>query len=908
MASNPSNSNRADARPPTTEMPKAWRPQDVEVQMYRRWEEAGLFQADPRDPRPHFAIAMPPPNVTGELHLGHAEYTLQDLYCRYKRMQGYEVLWIPGTDHAAIATQNVIEKQLAAEGTSKEVLGRVAFQRRVEKWYEEYGGYIVNQLKRLGFSADWSRQRFTMDESYVLAVREAFVRLYDDGLIYRGPRIVNWCPRDRSSISDLEVDWREHEDTLYYIRYEMADGDGALVIATVRPETMLADTGVAVNPTDPRYKDFIGRTARLPLVGRDLTVVADESVAVDFGTGALKVTPGHDQMDYEIGQRHGLEILSAIDKDGNIVSESWVPDELRTRDALTARDRVVEMLRDRDHLVRTEAYVHEVGHCDRCGEIIQPLVDDQWWCAMAELARPAIDVVERGEVTFVPEKWNRTYLDWMRGLRDWNVSRQLWLGHRLPIYYCFGDAATPPKGADLRAEATHVFASVADPRECPECGGQKIVQDPDVLDTWFSSGLWPFATLGWPAETPELDSFYPTDVLDTAREIINLWVARMIMTSLRFTGKVPFHHVLIHAVIQDAQGQRMSKSKGNGVDPLQMVERYGADAVRAWACDVGLPRQDVRFDERQIDEYSKFANKLWNVARLALMNAAGVVVEPDPGAADDPFDRWVLSRLDGLVTMVTAAVEGYRPSEAVRGIYDFTWKELADWYLEAAKPRFRLEPDDPGRRQAVSVAIHCVDVVVRLLHPFMPFVTQALWDLLPAGGQPLIGRAPAPTWPVARGQRDLALESGMTEFFELVRRLRDARKEMGVAEREPIPATRRRTGTVGGFVFSAEAVDALRLLARVEVVEELPGAGGRVVVGDGVEIALGAPGAGPGHDKAALERDLEAANANIERLEQRLENGDFVSRANPDVVQRTRDQLDAAREKRAALEEAFTRA
>ncbi|HEV1998544.1 MAG TPA: valine--tRNA ligase [Candidatus Dormibacteraeota bacterium] len=908
MPSESSSPNPLVPRSTVGEMPKAWRPQDVEERMYSEWEEAGLFRADPADPRPHFSIAMPPPNVTGELHLGHAEYTLQDLYCRYKRMQGHEVLWIPGTDHAAIATQNVIEKQLAVEGTSKEQLGRAAFDRRVEQWYADYGGYIVKQLKRLGFSADWSRLRFTMDDSYVHAVREAFVRLYNDGLIYRGPRIVNWCPRDRSSISDLEVDWREHEDTLYYIRYEMADGDGALVIATVRPETMLADTGVAVNPGDPRYRDFIGRTVRLPLVGRELPVVADESVAIDFGTGALKVTPGHDPMDYEIGQRHGLEILSAIDKEGNIVSESWVPDELRTRDALTARDRVVEMLRDRDHLVRTEAYLHEVGHCDRCGEIIQPLVDDQWWCAMSELARPAIEVVERGEVTFVPEKWNRTYLDWMRGLRDWNVSRQLWLGHRLPIYYCLGDAPAPSDGAELRAAATHVFASAAEPAQCPECGSQKISQDPDVLDTWFSSGLWPFATLGWPGQTPELDSFYPTDVLDTAREIINLWVARMIMTSLRFTGKVPFHHVLIHAVIQDPQGQRMSKSKGNGVDPLEMVERYGADAVRAWACDVGLPRQDVRFDERMIDEYSKFANKLWNVARLALMNAEGVEIEQNPPPGDDPFDRWVLSRLDGLVEMVTEAVEGYHPSEAVRGIYDFTWKELADWYLEAAKPRFRLMPDDPERRQAVSVAVHCVDVLVRLLHPFMPFVTQAIWDLLPGGGQPLIARAAEPSWPAARGERALALELDMAAFFELVRRLRDARKEMGVAERESIAATRRKTGVADGFLFSAGAVDALRLLARVEIVQDLPAGTGRVLVADGVEITLGAPAAGAGHDKASLERDLEAAKANIDRLEHRLGNADFVNRANPEVVQRTRDQLEAALEKRAALEEAFSRA
>ena len=884
-------------------MPSAWRPQEVEEEMYRGWEEAGLFRADPADPRPHFSISMPPPNVTGELHLGHAEYTLQDLYSRYKRMRGYEVLWIPGTDHAAIGTNAVIQKQLAAEGTSKEELGRTEFNRRVEEWYAKYGGYIVQQLKRLGFSADWSRLRFTMDDEYVAAVREAFVRLYNDGLIYRGPRIVNWCPRDRSSVSDLEVDWREHKDALYHIRYDMADGDGALVIATVRPETMLADTGIAVNPADPRYAAYIGRTARLPLVGRELRVVADESVEVDFGTGALKVTPGHDPMDYEIGRRHDLEVLSAIDKGGNIVSESWVPDELRTRDALTARDRIVEMLRERDHLVRIEEYVHEVGHCDRCGEIIQPLVDDQWWCAMAELAKPAIEVVERREVTFVPEKWNQTYLDWMRGLRDWNISRQLWLGHQLPVYYCFGDAAPPAANAEMRDGATHTFVSTAEPDACPECGGGNLAQDTDVLDTWFSSALWPFATLGWPGETADLDAFFPTDLLDTAREIINLWVARMIMTSLRFTAKVPFHHVLIHAVIQDPDGQRMSKSKGNGVDPLEMVDRYGADAVRAWACDVGLPRQDVRFDERLIDEYSKFANKLWNITRLVLMNADGVEHEVDPDPGDDPFDRWILSRLDHLVETVTSAFEGYRPSEAVRALYDFEWRELADWYLEAAKPRFRLPADDPRRRQAVSVALTCVNVSLRLLHPVMPFITQALWDRLPGGGEALVARGPG-LWPGIQGRRDKALETEMSALFDLIRQVRDARKELGIAEREA-PRAALRTAAGSPAIFrSPDGRAALALLARIELVERLDGPPGRVLVGDGVELAVAAPGASAPRDSAATARDIEAARANIARLEQRLANADFVGKAKPEVVQGTRDQLQATRERLAALEEA----
>jgi valyl-tRNA synthetase len=446
-----------------------------------------------------------------------------------------------------------------------------------------------------------------MDPAYVRSVREAFVRLYNDGLIYRGPRIVNWCPRCKSSISDLEIDWRLEEDTLYYIRYDMSDGNGHLVVATVRPETMLADSGVAVNPDDKRYKRFVGRRAFLPLVGRELPVVADEYVKMDFGTGALKVTPGHDANDYEIGLRHNLEVITCIDKNGNIVSGAWVPDELRTRDAMTARARIVEMLRDRDHLVRTEPYTHEVGHCDRCGEVIEPLVDEQWWCSMPPLRDPAVKVVEGDKVRFVPERYTKVYLDWMANLRDWNVSRQLWLGHAIPVYYC--DNKSAHDGQQF------VFASVEEPTSCPECGNAKLRHDPDVLDTWFSSALWPYATMGWPEETEDLRTFYPTDVLSTAREIIFLWVARMIMTSLRFVNDIPFHTVLIHGVIQDPQGQRMSKSKGNGVDPVEMIEKYGADAVRAWGAEAGMRSQDVRFDEAKIESYQRFANKIWNIWR-----------------------------------------------------------------------------------------------------------------------------------------------------------------------------------------------------------------------------------------------------------------------------------------------------
>jgi valyl-tRNA synthetase len=877
-------------------LPKTWRPQDVEEQIYRKWEADGLFHADASDPRPHFSMVLPPPNVTGELHMGHATNgTIQDVLARYKRMRAHEVLWLPGTDHAAIATQNVIEKQLAKEGTTKEELGRAAFEKRVQEWYAQVAARIVDQYKRLGITADWSRLRFTMDQPYVRAVREAFVRLYDDGLIYRGPRIVNWCPRCQSSLSDLEVEWHQREDTLYHIRYDMADGEGSLTIATVRPETMLADTGVAVSPEDLRYAKFIGRYARLPLVGRDLPVVADGYVDPKFGTGALKVTPGHDPNDYEIGRRHDLDILSVIDKGGNIESFEWVPDELRTRDALTARDRVVEMLRERDHLVRTETYVHDVGHCYRCGTVIEPLVDDQWWCSMEPLRGQAIEAVEAGRLRYVPERYTKVYLDWMRNLRDWNVSRQLWLGHRIPVYYCDND---------------HTFASVAEPSTCPECDSANLRQDTDVLDTWFSSALWPFATMGWPEQTEDLRAFFPTDVLSTAREIIFLWVARMIMTSQRFLHQEPFHTVLIHAVIQAPDGSRMSKSKGNGVDPLEMIDKYGADAVRAWCAEVGLRGQDVRFDEVKIESYQRFGNKLWNIARYVLGAVEGTPVRPVgelPEGSLGAFDRWVLSRLDHVTATVTEGLETYRPGEAISDLYEFAWHQLADWYIEAIKPRFQLPPEDPSRVAAASVALHVLDQVVRLLHPFMPYVTEAVWQRLPGDRPPLIARSDASTWPAVGAAKDEALEGAVGAFFEVVRALRDARKEMGIGERDRVPATLRHTGAATTLLRTDEGGAALGLMARLELVETLPGRG-RVVVADGVELTLAAPTARAGADRGALERELKAVKANIDRLEQQLANADFVGRAKPEVVQRARDQLDAARDKRAALEEAISRA
>ncbi|HAC44696.1 MAG TPA: valine--tRNA ligase, partial [Chloroflexi bacterium] len=625
------------------DMPTAYDAGAIEPGWYARWEMAGLFTANAKSPKPKYTICLPPPNITGELHMGHAlNHTLQDICSRYRRMAGYEVLFLPGTDHAAIATQNVIEKQLTAEGKTKEQLGREAFQARVNEWYAEVGETIVSQDRILGASLDWSRMRFTMDERYVRSVMTAFVAFYDRGWIYRAPRIVNWCPHDQSAISDLEVKWQEHHDTLYHIRYPI-EGGGDVVIATVRPETMLADTGVAVNPTDPRYQSIIGKTAILPLVGRKLPIVGDDAVEKDFGTGALKVTPGHDPMDYDIGQRHGLEVINGMHPDGRMNVPGLPYDGLP---ALEARERVVQDLKAQGFLVKEEPYTHEVGHCDRCDTVIEPLISEQWWLRMDKMRDKALAASAEGKVRWHPERYERTYLDWLHGLRDWNIGRQLWLGHRVPVYYCANG---------------HRTVSVEPPIECAECANGQITQDTDVLDTWFSSALWPFATLGWPDQTEDLRAFYPNDMNSTAREIINLWVSRMIMTGLEFMGEVPFSDVAIHCQVQATDGRRMSKSLGTGVDPRRLISKYGADAVRAWAASVAMSSQDVRFDESRVEGYRRFCNKLWNATRLVLGTVGDKAVPPVPDPDDVELieDRWILSRLAAASTDITRGIEEF---------------------------------------------------------------------------------------------------------------------------------------------------------------------------------------------------------------------------------------------------------
>ena len=835
----------------------------IEPGWYARWEEAGLFTANANSSKPKFTMCFPPPNITGELHMGHALQTaIYDLIARYKRMSGYEVLFLPGYDHAGIATQNVIEKQLAREGKTKEEMGRELFAARVDAWYKSVGATIINQLRLLGASMDWSRLRFTMDERYVRSVMTAFVAFYDRGWIYRAPRIVNWCPHDQSAISDLEVKWEQHHDTLYFIRYPI-EGGGDVVIATVRPETMLADTGVAVNPNDERYQALIGKTAILPLVGRKLPIVGDDAVEKDFGTGALKVTPGHDPLDYDIGQRHHLEIVNGMHLDGRMNVPGLPYDGLP---ALEARKLVVADLKAQGLIVKEEPYTHEVGHCDRCDTVIEPLISDQWWLRMNKMRDKALAASEAGKVSWHPERYERTYLDWLNGLRDWNIGRQLWLGHRVPVYYCANG---------------HRIVSVERPTECAECGNTEMTQDTDVLDTWFSSALWPFATLGWPDETEDLRSFYPTDMNCTAREIINLWVSRMIMTGLEFMGEVPFADVVIHCQVQAADGRRMSKSLGTGVDPRNLIDKYGTDALRAWAASVAMSSQDVRFDEARVEGYKRFCNKLWNATRLVLGNLGDgpLPTMPEPDELELIEDRWMASRLASAQREVTEGIEGFAFQDSMAAAYGSVWHEFCDWWLEASKERLRA-----GDKTAQAVALFCLDNLLRLLHPFMPFVTEELWSRLP-GERDFIMHAP---WPedlhrYVDGQAEVDFE----RLMDAVNEIRSFRKTVPGA-----PAK-------GGAVRLTETLDSdwtrvLSLLGQVAVVDELP-PGKELALTEGAIVFRAVAAADPAviaKKKAELQRELD-------RVQARLDNPEFRAKAPESVIA----EMEArAEELRAAIE------
>ena len=749
------------------QLDKTYDPKAVEARWYHIWAERGYFHASTTAPGQPYSIVIPPPNVTGSLHVGHAlNHSLQDILIRWRRMQGRNTLWLPGTDHAGIATQNVVEKQLLAEGISRESLGRERFIERVWQWKATSGNTIINQQKQLGESCDWDRLRFTMDEGLSKAVLEVFVRLYEDGLIYRGERLINWCPRCLTALSDIEVEHEEIRGKLYHIRYPlMDDPHTALVVATTRPETMLGDTAVAVHPDDPRYRHLVGKKIRLPLTRRDIPIVAD-SILVDleFGTGAVKITPAHDFNDFEAGERHRLPRLSIFDHQALLdpvsMNAAGVDDDIAAAVAklpvLKARPKIEQALKDRGLLVKVEDHKMAIGKCYRCKTVVEPYLSPQWFVKIKPLAEPAIQAVEDGSIRIVPDSWTNNYLGWMRDIKDWCISRQIWWGHQIPAWYCEScneklihkQVTTNPDGTaitriTLLQGAKPIVARLA-PTYCPGCDGDTLLRDPDVLDTWFSSGLWPFSTLGWPEQTPELKTYYPTSTLVTGLDILFFWVARMIMLGLKCTGQVPFRDVYIHALVRDAEGQKMSKSKGNVIDPLHVMDQFGTDALRFTLASMASPGRDIKLAEERIEGYRNFANKIWNAARFSLMYFDGPRTTRPPAERSFP-NRWILSRLNQTVQTVTAELEAYRFDRASSILYHFIWREYCDWYLELIKPALQdaAHPDGPVTRQTL---LETLEITMRLLHPFMPFITEEIWQTIPHQGESIVIQSyPAPT-------------------------------------------------------------------------------------------------------------------------------------------------------------------
>jgi valyl-tRNA synthetase len=834
-------------------------PAEVEARIFREWIEGGYFHPVAEGtPEENFSVAIPPPNVTGALHMGHAlNGSMQDALVRMNRMRGRNALWILGTDHAGIATQAVVEKELRKEGKSRHDLGREAFVERVWEWKAEYGSRIVEQYKRLGASCDYERERFTLDEGYVKAVYRVFKRLFDKGYIYRDNYMVNWDPGSHSAISDLEVENREVEDALYSIDYPVEGSDRVLTVATVRPETMLADTAVAVNPEDERYRDLVGQHVVLPLVGRRIPIIADDHVDVEFGTGALKITPGHDPNDFEIGRRHKLEEIGVIGPDGRMTEEAG---EFAGLTAAEAQRAVVEALRAEGRLRAEEPYTHSVPFSHRSGERIEPLISLQWFCRMDELARPAIEVVEREEVRITPPQWKRVYLDWMREIRPWCVSRQLWWGHRIPVWYC--------------DECGETIVAEAEPERCGACGGE-LRQEEDVLDTWFSSAIWPFATLGWPEETPELRAFYPTSFLTTAREILFLWVARMIMTGLEFPGAIPFRDVYVHSVIQARDGRRMSKSLGTGIDPLQEIDVHGADALRFGLLAMSST-QDVRFSDAKVQQGRDLANKLWNAGRLILLNAAEVEAAPRPTCVED---RWILSRLERIVASVTEKLETYDFAHAVQEVYSFFWRDLCDWYLEIVKPRLY-----DGEAEVSSTLLYALERVLALLHPTMPFVTEEIWSFHPARQ----GHLAVHVFPTAdEALFDAAAEEDVEGGIELTQRLRAWRDLAGVPVAATLPAV----------IDGVEPPEFVSRLSRFE----FDGAGAKPVASVGPVRVLDSDQLDAEAVAARLDKRREELRAEVERGERKLGNEKFVDKAPAEVVEEERGKLERYRKELAEL-------
>ena len=856
---------------------KGYEPKEVENRWYQYWEENNLFRAESKSEKKPFSIVIPPPNVTGYLHMGHAlNNTLQDILCRYKRMQGYNVLWQPGMDHAGIATQNVVERDLASKGMDRHQVGRERFIELVWEWREKYGGVILNQLKRLGCSCDWSRERFTMDEGLTKAVKEVFVRLYEEGLIYRGDYIINWCPRCHTALADLEVEHEELDSSLYYIRYLLENREGYLLIATTRPETLLGDSAVAVNPEDDRYKDLAGTRVTLPILNRSLPIIFDSYVDREFGTGALKITPAHDPYDFDIGNTHQLERIKVIDEGGRM---NDLAGPYKGMDRFECREKILNDLRESDLLEKIEPYRHAVGHCYRCKTMIEPLLSKQWFVRVSPLAKEAIASVKDGRTRIVPVQWENVFHEWMNNIKDWCISRQIWWGHRIPAWYC--------------GKCGEIIVARETPEACSACQSENLQQETDVLDTWFSSALWPFSTQGWPDKTDELNTFYPTSVLVTAFDILFFWVARMMMMGLHFAGDVPFADVYIHALVRDAEGKKMSKSKGNVVDPLQIVDQYGTDAFRFTLAALAAQGRDIRLSEERIEGYRHFVNKIWNSARFVLMNLdedAQVEEENPPHILSE---RWILSRLDQVSGEIANALDDYRFNDAASLCYQFVWHEFCDWYLEMAKPGLSGE-DENLRRSTQTTLLKVLVAVLKLTHPFMPFMTEEIWHRLP-GSQASIMKAKFPE--ASDFVFDPQAVKEMDLLMGVVSGVRNIRGEMNIGPSKKISILIEMPDEEDANVIRRNIVH-IQNMARVDSVEigssiPKPEASATAVFGKNQVHVLLKGLLDYDEERKRLKKEITKAEKEKGVLDRKLSNQGFLKNAPPEIVDDVRKKVES---------------
>jgi valyl-tRNA synthetase len=869
-------------------LPKNYDPDQVEEKWYDFWKENDYFRAQIDENKEPFSIVMPPPNVTGQLHMGHAlDNTLQDILTRWKRMKGFSALWLPGTDHASIATEVKVVNKLRDEGIDKDELGREGFLDKAWEWKEEYGGRITNQLEKMGSSCDWSRERFTMDEGCSEAVKEVFIQLYDKGLIYQGDYIVNWCPSCHTTLSDVEVEHEEHEGKLYYIKYPLKDSDDYITVATTRPETMLGDTAIAVDPSDDRYNELVGKTAILPIMNREIPIIEDRFVDSEFGTGMVKVTPAHDPNDFEIGERNDLEVIKVFDEDANMTD---ITGKYAGMDRYECREKLIEDLKEEELLIKVEEHEHSIGQCYRCDTVIEPLVSKQWFVKMEPLAEPAIEAVKQGDIRFIPDRFSKVYLNWMENIKDWCISRQLWWGHRIPVWYC--------------QDCEEVIVRREEPNECPNCNSENLKQDEDVLDTWFSSALWPFSTLGWPEETEDLQYFYPTDVLVTGRDIIFFWVARMIFMGLEFMDEPPFSDVYVHGLIRDAQGRKMSKSLGNGIDPIEVIEEYGADALRFTIITGNTPGNDMRFREERLEASRNFANKIWNASRFILMN----VEEFDYNSFNEEnlklnlADKWMLSRTNEVTQAIDEFLEKYSFGEMSKKLYDFIWNEYCDWYIEILKERLYQDKDIQAKKTAQYMGLKILGDILKLLHPVMPMITEEIWQKLPISDKSIM----ISSWPEYNSKEiDEKAENKMARIMSVIKAVRNIRNEMKVDPGRKIEAILLADNENQEILKDGESY--IKNLAKIDdltmqkEMDERPQPSSTSIV-NGIEVILPLEGMiDIEKELKRLKKELEDVKYEIDRAKCKLGNEGFVNNAPQELVEGEKEKLEEYKDKKEKL-------